>query len=212
MNSYSIFRADEQLGHSTISKTVFDYSMGLTLLFIFTPLILLITILVWINLGRPIFFVQERIGLNNQVFKIIKFRTMRLEEKSNGVELSDSERVSKFGIFLRASSLDELPELVNVIRGDMSLVGPRPLLTEYLQLYSSEQLQRHDLKPGITGWAQINGRNDISWEQKFVLDVWYVKNQSFLLDLYILFRTIGKILKRENINPKNKRQVEKFKG
>jgi sugar transferase EpsL len=174
--------------------------IALLLIFFLSPLFLIIYILVRINFGSPVLFKQERPGKNNDIFTIFKFRTMLNLVNSSGKKLSDQERLTKFGKFLRASSLDELPELYNVVRGEMAFVGPRPLLVDYLPLYSKEQIRRHNVKPGITGFAQINGRNLISWEEKLEMDVWYVDNRSFLLDIQILFKTLLKVLRQEGIS------------
>ena len=164
-----------------------------------SPVFLITALLVAIKLGRPVFFTQVRPGLHGQPFRMIKFRSMTNERDSEGNLLSNEKRMTKFGKFLRSASLDELPELINVLKGDMSLVGPRPLLMDYIPYFTDEQNRRHNVKPGITGWAQVNGRNAIGWDKKLVLDVWYVKNRSFLLDLKILWLTITKVLKRDDI-------------
>jgi lipopolysaccharide/colanic/teichoic acid biosynthesis glycosyltransferase len=172
-------------------------------------------ILIWLinrKLGRPVFFKQIRPGLHAKPFEMIKFRTMIDACSANGALLPDSERLTPFGSFLRSTSLDELPELWNVLKGDMSLVGPRPLLMEYLPLYSSTQARRHEVRPGITGWAQVNGRNSLSWEEKFELDVWYVDNRSFWLDIKILFMTVKKVLLREGISGEGEVTMSKFTG
>lgn len=189
-----------------------DVVLASAALILLSPIFLMIIFLLFIFLGSPVFFIQERPGLKGKTFKMIKFRTMRNANDVNGNELSDSERLTKFGALLRSSSLDELPELWNVLKGDMSLVGPRPLLIEYLQLYTPEQFRRHEVRPGITGWAQVNGRNAISWEDKFNFDLWYVDNQSILLDIKILWLTIRKVLKRDGINAQGHVTTEKFKG
>jgi sugar transferase EpsL len=175
-------------------------------------LIVFLIILVRINLGIPVFFKQLRPGLHAIPFYIYKFRTMTNEKDENGQYLADELRLGRFGKLLRKLSLDELPQLFNIIRGDMSLIGPRPLLMEYLPLYTPEQARRHEVKPGITGWTQINGRNSISWEEKFVLDVWYVDNQSFYLDCKIIILTILKVIKSEGINQKGHVTMEPFRG
>lgn len=184
-------------------KRLFDLSLAfLALAILFLPLII-ISILVFCFLGRPIFFKQQRPGLNEKIFYLIKFRTMkndRNQSNPNDEMLPDEMRITKFGSVLRKLSLDELPTLFNVIKGDMSLVGPRPLLVKYLPLYSSKERIRHRVKPGITGWAQVNGRNEISWDKKFEYDVWYVNNQSFLMDIKILLMTIKKVFAREGID------------
>ncbi len=193
-------------------KPIFDYIISIILVIFFSPLYLLISILLLFLMGKPIFFKQKRPGLNAHPFFLYKFRTMSNDRDANGNLLPDEKRLTRFGKFLRSTSLDELPELFNVVKGDMSLVGPRPLLMEYLPLYSLEQARRHEVKPGITGWAQINGRNSLSWQEKFKLDVWYVDHVSFWLDLKILFITLIKVVKREGINQKGKATVEYFNG
>ncbi|MAC34671.1 MULTISPECIES: sugar transferase [Idiomarina] len=184
---------------------------GLGLLILF-PLLLGVALLVLVYHGRPVFFGQVRPGLEGKPFKMLKFRTMRDAVDSNGNPLPDSERITKFGAFLRATSLDELPELWNVLKGEMSLVGPRPLLMEYLDLYTPDQARRHEVRPGVTGWAQVNGRNAISWEEKFKLDVWYVDNRSLWLDIKILFMTVKKVFVSEGISADGHVTMEKFKG
>lgn len=180
-------------------------------LILFIPF-LLICLMVFIFLGRPIFFSQLRPGLNGKPFKLIKLRTMKNSKDPNGIFLSDEQRLTKFGKFLRSTSLDELPELWNVLKGEMSLVGPRPLLMEYLPLYSPEQARRHEVRPGITGWAQVNGRNAIGWEEKFALDVWYVDHQSLWLDIKILWLTVKKVLVRDGISAAGEATMSKFTG
>ena len=181
-------------------------------LFILFPLMILICIGIIFTIGFPIFFKQKRPGINGIPFYFYKFRTMTNEKDNNGKLLPDEKRLTKFGNIFRKTSLDELPSLWNVLKGDMSLVGPRPLLMEYLPLYSKEQMRRHEVKPGITGWAQINGRNTISWDEKFKFDIWYVENQSLRLDIKIIILTIWKVLKREGINQKGNTTMEKFRG
>ncbi len=193
-------------------KRILDFIISLVALIILSPLMLIIYILVKINLGSPAFFVQERVGKDNKVFKMIKFRTMRDARDKNGNLLSDNERVTKLGSFLRSFSLDELPELINIIRGDMSLIGPRALLVQYLGLYNDEQIRRHEVLPGLTGWAQINGRNSITWSEKFKLDVWYLDNWSLWLDIKIFFLTFWKVIKREGINQSESVTMEYFNG
>ena len=193
-------------------KRILDFIISLVALIILSPLMLIIYILVKINLGSPAFFVQERVGKDNKVFKMIKFRTMRDARDKNGNLLSDNERVTKLGSFLRSFSLDELPELINIIRGDMSLIGPRALLVQYLGLYNDEQIRRHEVLPGLTGWAQINGRNSITWSEKFKLDVWYVDNWSLWLDIKIFFLTFWKVIKREGLNQSESVTMEYFNG
>jgi sugar transferase EpsL len=193
-------------------KRFLDFTMAFIVILILSPLLLCLAMLVRMLLGSSVMFRQQRPGLNDRPFVMYKFRTMvdRYDEK--GVPLPDSERLTPFGRFLRRSSLDELPELINVLKGEMSLVGPRPLLIEYLPLYNSEQARRHEVRPGITGWAQVNGRNAISWDEKFRLDVWYVDNQSFWLDMKILWMTVIKVFKREGINQDGHLTMEKFTG
>lgn len=184
-------------------KMAIDIILSIFLLILLFPVLIIISSLNWLFLGNPILFVQERIGLLEKPFKLIKFRTMKHVEDDSGKLLPDEERLSEYGKFLRKLSLDELPSLLNVIKGDMSLVGPRPLLPEYIPFYTAEQRRRHTVKPGITGWAQINGRNSISWEEKFDLDIWYVKNKSLAVDIYIIFKTISKVIKAKNISYQN---------
>ncbi|CEK10244.1 sugar transferase [Legionella hackeliae] len=193
-------------------KRFFDIVVSSLLLIILSPLIVIISVLIRCYLGGPVLFCQERPGLQGKIFKMIKFRTMLNRVDEQGVPLPDAQRMTALGKFLRSTSLDELPELWNVLKGEMSLVGPRPLLIEYLPLYNSEQIRRHHVKPGITGWAQVNGRNALNWDDKFQLDVWYVDNQSFLLDLKILLLTIKKVLIRDGITSQGSPTAEKFKG
>ena len=193
-------------------KRLFDILVALTALILLSPIIWIVSIKVAKNLGKPVLFKQKRPGLNGKIFEMNKFRSMKDSTNEKGELLSDKERLTPFGERLRSSSLDELPGLWSVIKGDMSLVGPRPLLVEYLPLYSKEQARRHDLKPGITGWAQINGRNTLSWEEKFKLDVWYVDNQSFWLDIKILILTIRKVFIKEDINADGEATMSKFTG
>ena len=193
-------------------KRLFDVFVSASVLIVFSPLIAFLAFKVRQNLGSPILFEQTRPGLNGRPFKMVKFRTMKDAVDDEGVDLPDSERMTPFGNKLRDSSLDELPELWNVLKGDMSLVGPRPLLMQYLPLYSKEQARRHDVRPGVTGWAQINGRNAISWDEKFKLDTWYVDNRSFFLDIKILFLTVKKVLIKEGISAEGHVTIEPFKG
>ncbi len=193
-------------------KRGFDFVISLAGLIIASPILLIVAILVRFNLGAPILFRQSRVGLDGEIFEMVKFRTMKDAQDAKGNLLPDEERLTKFGQFLRKSSLDELPELFNVLKGDMSLVGPRPLLVEYLLLYSKEQMRRHEVRPGITGYAQVNGRNNISWAKKFELDVYYVENYSLGLDLKILAQTVGKVLKQSDISQEGHVTVEKFNG
>lgn len=193
-------------------KRTFDIIAALGGLIVFSPIIILVAILVRVNLGSPILFTQDRVGKNNKIFKMMKFRTMKDGVDKDGKLLPDSERLTNFGKILRSTSLDELPELINILKGDMSLIGPRPLLVEYLPLYSEEQKRRHDVLPGLTGWAQINGRNSISWGEKFNLDVYYVNNWSLGLDLKIFFLTFYKLFNRDGINQDGEATVEDFNG
>lgn len=193
-------------------KRCLDFFAALVGLLALFPVILVLSILIRVKLGSPIFFSQVRPGLHGKPFRMVKFRTMRDANDSNGNPLPDAERLTKFGNFLRATSLDELPELWNVLKGEMSLVGPRPLLMEYLELYSPEQARRHEVRPGVTGWAQVNGRNAISWEQKFELDVWYVDNRTLWLDIKILFLTVKKVFVREGISAEGEATMSKFEG
>ena len=193
-------------------KRFFDFSAAAFGLLVLALPLLLLALLVRRKLGSPVFFRQVRPGLHGQPFEMVKFRTMTDERNAQGELLPDSERLPAFGRFLRSSSLDELPELWNVLKGQMSLVGPRPLLMEYLPLYTPEQYRRHEVRPGVTGWAQVNGRNAISWEEKFALDVWYVQNQSFWLDLKILFLTVKKVLIKDGISAAGEATMAKFTG
>jgi len=193
-------------------KRLFDLVSVLVLLLVLWPLLILLAFLVRVQLGSPLFFIQVRPGVCGKPFKLYKFRTMTDARDAQQRLLPDMERLTAFGRFLRNSSLDELPELWNVLRGDMSLVGPRPLLLQYLDRYTSDQARRHEVKPGITGWAQVKGRNAITWEEKFALDVWYVDNRSFLLDLKILAMTASKVLKREGINAEGEATMPEFMG
>lgn len=193
-------------------KKIFDRSSAFLLLVFLTPLFLVVVVLVrWFH-GAPVFFCQQRPGLHGKPFIMYKFRTMKNTVDEQGILLSDEDRLTSFGYFLRATSLDELPELWNVLRGEMSLVGPRPLLMEYLDKYTPEQARRHEVKPGITGWAQVNGRNSIDWNKRLALDVWYVDNRTFFLDLDILSKTIIKVFKREDIQQEGQATMSKFKG
>lgn len=195
-----------------MAKRLFDLAVVVPGIVLLTPVFLLLAILVRGTLGAPVFFRQERPGLKGRPFFLIKFRTMSDARDAAGNLLPDSERLTAFGRFLRATSLDELPELFNVLNGEMSMVGPRPLLMEYLPLYSPTQARRHEVRPGITGWAQVRGRNTLSWEDKFALDVWYVDNRSFLLDLKILWMTFWAVVKREGISQEGYATMERFRG
>lgn len=191
-------------------KRAFDFLLALVGLVILAPLMLAVAALVAWKLGRPVFFRQRRAGLHGRSFEMIKFRTMRDAYDGNGEPLPDHERLTPCGRWLRGTSLDELPELINVLRGELSLVGPRPLLESYLPHYTPEQHRRHDVRPGVTGWAQINGRNNLSWEDRFQLDVWYVDKRSFALDIKILLTTVGKVLRREDIAAEGHATMPRF--
>lgn len=193
-------------------KRVFDVALATIALIPALPLMLVISPLIALKMGRPVLFGQERIGRGGKTFKIYKYRSMNDRRDENGDLLPDAERLTSLGRFLRKSSLDELPQLFNVLRGDVSLVGPRPLLVRYLPRYSAEQNRRHEVMPGITGWAQVNGRNAISWEQKFNLDVWYVDHWSLWLDLRILFMTVAKVVRREGISQAGEATMSEFLG
>ena len=198
--------------YKSFFKRLIDIVVSVVFILCFWWLYIVLAVLIRIKLGRPVLFKQERPGLNGKIFTMYKFRSMTDGRDKNGKLLSDSERLTSFGRVLRATSLDEIPEFFNVLKGDMSLVGPRPLLVEYLPRYNEFQARRHEVKPGITGWAQINGRNAISWEDKFRYDVEYVINQSFLMDLKILFLTVKKVVVRENINQGQDVTMEVFRG
>lgn len=193
-------------------KSLFDKTLALFLIILFSPIYIIVSVMILLNMGRPILFRQKRPGYKEKIFGIYKFRTMTNEKDINGELLPDEQRLVGVGKFIRSTSLDELPQLLNVLKGEMSFVGPRPLLIEYLPLYNDEQKRRHDVKPGITGWAQVNGRNAISWEQKFEYDVWYVDNQSFWLDIKILWMTFLKVVKRSDISSSSSATMEKFRG
>ena len=198
--------------YRTFIKQFMDLFVSLLILICSFPVLLLIGVLILLFCGRPVVFRQQRPGLHGKPFWIYKFRTMSDDRDAAGNLLSDEQRLSRFGAFVRSTSLDELPGLINVLRGEMSLVGPRPLLKQYLDLYSAEQARRHEVKPGVTGWVQVNGRNAISWEDKFKLDVWYVDHQSFLLDMKILLLTFVKVFKREGVSQQGQVTMEEFKG
>jgi len=193
-------------------KPFFDFLSSLVGLIILFPVLIIVTLFLFIaNDGKPFFF-QSRPGKNGKVFRIVKFKTMNDKKDNSGKLLPDAERLTKVGSFVRKSSLDEIPQLINVLKGDMSLIGPRPLLTQYLHLYSDFQNRRHEVKPGITGWAQVNGRNAISWDKKFEYDVWYVDNMTFFLDMKILFKTVLKVIKSDGINAVDAATIEPFDG
>lgn len=193
-------------------KRFFDFILSLIAIIMLSPVYLIVIVLVRIKLGSPVFFTQKRPGKDEKIFKMYKFRTMTNEVDENGNLLPDDKRLTKFGKLLRSTSLDELPELFNILKGDMSIVGPRPLLVRYLSLYNEYQKHRHDARPGFTGWAQCNGRNSISWEEKFDLDVYYVNHITFLLDVKIIFKTVKTVLCREGISSEASATMEEFRG
>lgn len=193
-------------------KRILDFVLSLVALIVLSPVLLIVAILVRVKLGSPVVFKQQRPGKNEKIFTLYKFRTMTDKKDENGNLLPDSERLTKFGKFLRSTSLDELPELVNILKGNMAIVGPRPLLVEYLPLYNEKQKHRHDVRPGLTGLAQVSGRNSITWEEKFNDDLEYIEKISILEDIKIIFTTIGKVFKREGISQENNATMEKFKG
>ena len=198
--------------YQMLIKPMLDKILALVLILLFLPFIVMTALLIFVKIGRPIIFKQVRPGYKERLFGIYKFRTMSDEKDENGELLPDDKRLTTLGRFLRKASLDELPQLFNVLKGEMSFVGPRPLLVEYLALYNNEQKKRHAVTPGITGWAQVNGRNAISWEQKFKHDVWYVENQSFGLDMKIMWMTFFKVIKRSDVNSSSSGTMEKFEG
>lgn len=193
-------------------KRIIDFLISFILLLILSPIMVILGILIKFNLGTPILFKQTRPGFKGKPFTLYKFRSMNNKTDEHGIPLPDHLRLTRFGKTLRKLSLDELPQLVNVVKGDLSLVGPRPLLLEYLPLYNEDQAKRHDVRPGITGWAQVNGRNTISWEEKFKLDVWYVNHQSFLLDVKILLFTVVKVVRSEGVNAGTNETMLPFRG
>jgi len=195
-----------------ITKKTLDVVLSIFGLIIVSPLLFLLALIISVEMGRPILFIQNRPGLNGKPFVLYKLRTMKIAWNRYGSLLPDKERLTRIGSFMRSTSLDELPELLNVLIGDMSIVGPRPLLKQYLDRYTPEQARRHEVKPGLTGWAQVNGRNAINWDEKFRLDVWYVDHQSILLDLRIIWMTVLKVLKREGINQKGQATMQEFMG
>jgi len=198
--------------YKTIIKSILDFLLSLLGLVVLFPILLVITVLLFFaNKGKPFFF-QSRPGKNGKIFRIVKFKTMNDKRDGDGKLLPDAQRLTSVGKFVRKTSLDELPQLINVVKGDMSLIGPRPLLTNYLHLYSDFQNRRHEIKPGITGWAQVNGRNAISWDKKFEYDVWYVDNMSLGLDIKIIFKTIIKVFKRDGITAANVATTEPYSG
>jgi undecaprenyl phosphate N,N'-diacetylbacillosamine 1-phosphate transferase len=197
--------------YKKVLKRILDVVSATVIILILLPLLAIVCLLLLLS-QNTVFFTQHRPGKNEQIFKLIKFKTMNDKRDENGKLLSDAERLTKIGKFIRSTSLDELPQLINVLKGDMSLIGPRPLLIKYLPLYTKEQARRHEVKPGITGWAQVNGRNAIAWGQKFEYDVWYVDNISFLLDIKILWLTLKKVIVREGISSTTSATMEPFKG
>lgn len=203
---------NKNIFHRRWEKRFFDLMLTVPALILLFPLMAVISLIVRLNFGNPIIYRQKRPGINEKLFNLYKFRTMTEEYDESGNLLPDEKRITTIGKFLRRTSLDELPELLNVLKGDLSLIGPRPLLVEYLDRYSPEQARRHKVKPGITGWAQVNGRNALTWEEKFKYDVWYVDNWSLWLDLQILFMTVFKVIKGEGINQPGQVTMEEFKG
>ena len=195
-----------------VLKRAFDVAVSVTLLMLLSPVLLVVALLTRVKLGSPVLFVQERPGKAGRPFRLRKFRTMTDERGSDGELLPDEQRLTSFGKFLRSTSLDEFPELWNVLVGDMSLVGPRPLLPEYLERYSAEQARRHEVRPGITGWAQVNGRNALSWDERLALDVWYVDNRTFLLDIKILWMTVSQVLRRSGVSAEGHATMPEFRG
>lgn len=191
-------------------KNKMDRWIAIVMLLLLAPLLIVIALLVWVKLDKKIFFAQERVGLHEKIFKIYKFKTMTDERDAEGQLLPDNERLNSFGIALRKLSLDELPQLINVIKGDMNFIGPRPLLKEYLAYYTEEEKKRHNTKPGLSGWAQVNGRNSISWQEKFQLDIFYVENQSLKLDMFIYKKTVLKVIRRENVNTSDQVTMERL--
>lgn len=198
--------------YDRIIKSLFDKLVSIIILLLLLPVMLVIAISLWLFQGGSPFFTQQRPGKNRRIFTLIKFRTMNNKRDARGQLLPDAKRITKVGQFVRSTSLDELPQLFNVLSGDMSLVGPRPLLVKYLDRYSPRQARRHEVKPGITGWAQVNGRNALRWEDKLELDVWYVEHQSFWLDMKILWKTLGKVVRRSGISSGSAATMEEFKG
>lgn len=198
--------------YANIIKRVIDFCCSLLLLIVVTPIFIIVSIFIFFSGTRDVFFYQNRPGKNGTIFKVLKFKTMNDKKDSDGKLLPDAKRLTAVGRIIRSLSLDELPQLINVLKGDMSLIGPRPLLPKYLPLYNQQQKRRHEVRPGITGWAQVNGRNAISWQQKFEYDVWYVDHVSFWLDLKIIFLTIKKVLVREGISAEDSATMKPFTG
>lgn len=195
-----------------MGKLLFERTLALFLIMLLSPIYIIVSLIIWMKLGRPIFFRQKRPGLNEKIFEMYKFRTMRDDRDEGGELLPNEQRLSPAGNYIRATSLDELPQIYNVLKGDMSFIGPRPLVIEYLEFYNDEQKRRHNVKPGLTGWAQVNGRNAISWDQKFEYDVWYVDNQSFWLDIKIILLTLKKVTKRSDISSGTEFSMKRFMG
>ena len=212
INQNTIIMLNQSGIYRRFFKRPMDFLLALIAIVLLSPVMLIIAILVRIKLGKPILFKQERPGLNEEIFTIYKFRTMTDERDENGELLPDEMRLTKFGKFLRSTSLDELPEFLNILKGDMSIIGPRPLLVEYLSLYNEHQKRRHEVRPGLSGLAQVNGRNTLSWEEKFKIDIEYVDNISFIGDLKIIFLTVKKVFKREGINQEGEATIQAFKG
>lgn len=198
--------------YKSVVKRIFDFSISLIVLFILFPFLLIISLVLFFANNGKVFFFQERVGKGNKIFKVVKFKTMNDRKGSDGKLLPDAKRLTPLGRFIRSSSIDEVPQLVNVLKGEMSLVGPRPLLVKYLELYNKTQIRRHNVLPGITGWAQVNGRNAISWTEKFNYDVWYVDNISFFLDVKIFWLTIKKVIVREGISAEGMSTMPPFTG
>lgn len=209
---YGIVQVNMGTSTGGLAKRILDIAIGGLALIVLAPVVALVTAGVLVSLGRPVLFSQQRPGLFGRLFSLRKFRTMRENRDAAGRKLPDAQRLTRFGAWLRATSLDEIPELFNVLTGEMSLVGPRPLLPEYLPLYSTRQARRHELRPGITGWAQVNGRNAVDWGTRLEMDVWYVENQSLALDLKILGLTVLKVLRREGISSPGHATMEPFRG
>ena len=212
MSKKRVFRKPEYGIYAKYVKRTLDFSLSLLALLIFFPFLMIFTVLGTVKMGGNPFFVQERPGKDGKIFKLIKFRTMTNKKDKQGNLLPDDQRLTKYGKFLRSTSIDELPELVNILRGDMSIIGPRPLLVKYLPLYDDYQKHRHDVRPGLTGYAQVHGRNAVSWEEKFNMDVRYVEHITFAGDVRILLETVGKVLKREGISSETAVTMEEFKG
>ena len=212
INQNTIIMLNQSGIYRRFFKRPMDFLLALIAIVLLSPVMLIIAILVRIKLGKPILFKQERPGLNEEIFTMYKFRTMTDERDENGELLPDEMRLTKFGKFLRSTSLDELPEFLNILKGDMSIIGPRPLLVEYLSLYNEHQKRRHEVRPGLSGLAQVNGRNTLSWEEKFKIDIEYVDNISFIGDLKIIFLTVKKVFKREGINQEGEATIQAFKG